>query len=165
MATPATVDEVPEEDFDAVNAEAEEDTAEESPNVSEYSTEDDEEVSVPDARASHLPCLLCVCSHCRSVGPLTADTIAPPVERLLAKMHALSALHHNMHAHPLTHTAVPTLVVIRCTGCPRHFGGGQGHRKAGAAAPQGAGAPQAGAPGADAVPAERLERGRRGSCH
>lgn len=47
MATPATVDEVPEEDFDAVNAEAEEDTAEESPNVSEYSTEDDEEVSVP----------------------------------------------------------------------------------------------------------------------
>jgi SWI/SNF-related matrix-associated actin-dependent regulator of chromatin subfamily A member 5 len=43
MATPATVDEVPEEDFDAVNAEAEEDIAEESPNVSEYSTEDDEE--------------------------------------------------------------------------------------------------------------------------
>lgn len=77
MATPATVDEVPEEDFDAVNAEAEEDTAEESPNVSEYSTEDEEEVSVPYVCASHLPCLLCVCLHRRSVCPSQRDTVSP----------------------------------------------------------------------------------------
>jgi hypothetical protein len=52
MATTPPVDEVPEEDFDAVNAEAaEEETADDSPNVSEYSTEDEEEVSMRRIRA------------------------------------------------------------------------------------------------------------------
>lgn len=76
----AAVEEVPDEDFDAVNADAlEDDTAEDSPVVSEYSTED-EDVSTPGD--VHSECMLSSIAN-RPLMPC-CDVIS--VDRLL-QMH------------------------------------------------------------------------------